>query len=302
MTSQPALFSASDRLGLMLFLATLAHLVVILGVTFSSPPQTPALAGLDVTLVQTASPDAPRTDYRLAQTNSDGGGRSRQQVSLQSPFPLQTLSRERQSLPTATLSVTPLIPDRRARLLTGNDQAIVPSARSDPEPSLPRQQPQPGVVNISALERERAQLSAEISRSWQQYEHHPREIFISARTRAYAYARYMAAWKTRVERVGNTHYPEAAKAAHLSGRLVLDVAINADGSLYAVRILQSSGSPILDRAAIRIVHQAAPFAPFAGNLRRSTDVLHITRTWEFRASHMTTGTTGSSLAGVPNAP
>lgn len=285
----------------MLFLATLAHLVVILGVTFSSPRQPPALAGLEVTLVQTASPDAPRAHYRLAQANSDGGGRSRKHVSLKSPFPLDTLSQARQNLPAATISVTPTVPDRQARLLTGKSRITVPSVDSDPKPRLPRQQPEPGIANIAALERERAQLSAEISRSWQQYEHHPRETFISARTRAYQYARYMAAWKTRVERFGNTHYPQAVKAANLSGRLVLDVAINADGSLHAVHILRSSGSPVLDRAAVAIVRRAAPFAPFTRGLRQGTDILHITRTWEFRASHMTTGN-APSPSGMPNAP
>jgi len=287
-TAQQEVFSASDRLGLMLFLATLAHLVIILGVTFSPPRARPSLAGLDVTLIQTASPDAPHSAYRLAQANADGGGNSPQDTSLHSPFPMDTLSSAQQNVPAATLSVTPITQDHHARLLTGVSRVKVSSAVSETTPPLPREQAQPGVINISALEQERAQLSAEISRSWQQYERHPREKFISARTRAYKYARYMAAWKTRVERIGNRHYPESVEAANLSGRLVLDVAINSDGTLHDVRILRSSGSPVLDHAAIAIVRLAAPFAPFSGSLRHSADILHITRTWEFRGARMTT--------------
>lgn len=44
---------------------------------------------------------------------------------------------------------------------------------------------------------------------------------------------------------------------------------------------RSSGQPVLDQAALRIVNLAAPYAPFPENIRRDTDVLEITRTWTF---------------------
>ena len=60
------------------------------------------------------------------------------------------------------------------------------------------------------------------------------------------------------------------------------VAILPDGSLKEVKLLESSGEPVLDEAAIRIVRLASPFAPFPDDLRQSTDVLEIIRTWQFR--------------------
>ena len=60
------------------------------------------------------------------------------------------------------------------------------------------------------------------------------------------------------------------------------VAIRPDGSLKEVELLESSGHPVLDDAALRIVKLAAPFAPFPDELRKSTDVLEIIRTWQFR--------------------
>ena len=60
------------------------------------------------------------------------------------------------------------------------------------------------------------------------------------------------------------------------------VAILPDGALQEVRLLETSGHKVLDDAAIRIVRLAAPFAPFSDELRQTTDVLEIIRTWQFR--------------------
>ena len=57
--------------------------------------------------------------------------------------------------------------------------------------------------------------------------------------------------------------------------------IRADGSLGKVTVRRSSGHPVLDQAAVRIVRLAAPFAPLPADIRAETDVLVITRTWVF---------------------
>ena len=44
---------------------------------------------------------------------------------------------------------------------------------------------------------------------------------------------------------------------------------------------RSSGHPLLDDAARRIVELAAPFAPFPDDIRAEVDILHVTRTWNF---------------------
>jgi protein TonB len=94
----------------------------------------------------------------------------------------------------------------------------------------------------------------------------------------------MDAWRAKVESVGNFNYPSEAKRRHLTGNLLLDVALNADGSINEIAIRRSSGQKILDDAAIRIVELAAPFAPFPPEIRSELDILHITRTWKFNES------------------
>ena len=73
---------------------------------------------------------------------------------------------------------------------------------------------------------------------------------------------------------------EEARRKQIYGNLRLMVSINRDGSLYEVLVLESSGQPLLDQAAQRIVRLAAPFAPFTGDLS-DIDRLEIIRTWKF---------------------
>ena len=91
----------------------------------------------------------------------------------------------------------------------------------------------------------------------------------------------MESWRAQVEQVGNLNYPEAARARRLSGDLVLSVSILPDGTIREISVVRSSGQKILDDAAVRIVNMAAPFDPFPEEIRRQTDLIHITRTWQF---------------------
>ena len=59
------------------------------------------------------------------------------------------------------------------------------------------------------------------------------------------------------------------------------MSIRSDGSVENVEINRSSGQSMLDAAAVKIVEMSAPFAAFPPDIKRDTDVLHITRTWMF---------------------
>ena len=126
-----------------------------------------------------------------------------------------------------------------------------------------------------------AALNSELRRKLEAQSQRPRRKFISASTREYKYAAYMEAWRIKVERVGNLNYPDEARKNRLTGSLILDVALNTDGSVNQITIRRSSGSKILDDAAVRIVELSSPFSPFPDHIREETDILHITRTWQF---------------------
>ena len=135
-----------------------------------------------------------------------------------------------------------------------------------------------------------ARLEAQIAKQQDEYQKRPKRRFIGARTQEYRFATYVEAWRQKVERVGNLNYPEAAREQKIYGQLRMTVSINADGSIESVEINQSSGHPVLDNAARRIVELAAPYSPFPDNIRKDTDILSITRTWTFtREDSLATG-------------
>ena len=92
---------------------------------------------------------------------------------------------------------------------------------------------------------------------------------------------YLKKWRSRIEEVGNLHYPDQARKNKVFGSLRVLVAVRVDGQVEDIRILETSGSKVLDDAAERIALLAAPFDPLPEGISRETDILEIIRTWRF---------------------
>ena len=281
--------SQNDRLGVSVFGSFLVHMVVILGVTFTLPKlrDLPGLPTLEITLVQTASDKRPQNPEYLAQANQDGGGESDASDIAKNPLPVREISPVNRDYPTFQSVPQKRVKSEREQTkeLSRQDDRKIKAQETKPEKkNLQLQPPNLGLMARAEIQEESSRLNAEISRTWQEYQKRPRHKFLNARTQEYKYAAYMDAWRAKVERIGNLNYPEDAKRLHLTGNLLLDVALNADGSINSVSVRRSSGQRVLDDAAIHIVELAAPFAPFPPEIRADTDVLHITRTWKFNES------------------
>jgi protein TonB len=54
-------------------------------------------------------------------------------------------------------------------------------------------------------------------------------------------------------------YPASARVDRAEGKVVVKAVINEDGSLGEVEVVQSSGYPALDKAAVETMRQATPF-------------------------------------------
>ena len=128
---------------------------------------------------------------------------------------------------------------------------------------------------------EAMRLEAQIAKDMDAYQKRPKRRFVGARAEEYRFARYVEDWRLKIERIGNLNYPEAAREQKLYGSLLLTVSIKSDGSVENVEVNRGSGSRILDAAAVKIVEMSAPFAAFPPDIKRDTDILHITRTWTF---------------------
>ncbi len=103
----------------------------------------------------------------------------------------------------------------------------------------------------------------------------------SVREHKAAARQYKQDWRAKIERIANLNFPEAARQKDFSARLVLEVGINADGSIHSLKIKKSSGTPPLDEAAKNIVQMAAPFAALPKDLAEELDVLVIQQPMQF---------------------
>lgn len=273
-----------DRLGLAIIIALALHAAVILGITFGTNDDKTELApepNIDVTLVTTQQSEEPEDADYLAQANQLGGGNTQEKVRPETMMPALVP----QDSPQLTSPSPPVQTPAPAQRATRSEVLTVVKSETDLSADIfPEQQNDsetPSAAELISQSLDIASLEVEVGQVIQAYAEMPRRNFISANTREHRYAAYMDGWRRKVERIGTLNFPAEAKRQRLTGNLILEVAINPDGTINEIEVVRSSKHKILDDAAIRIVRLAAPFAPFPDNIRADTDVLHITRTWKF---------------------
>ena len=244
---------------------------------------------VEVVLVNAKTKEIPLRPDALAQANLAGGGNTDEDRRAKSPLPV-TPNQEVGGEQEAALQARVERLEEQARQLFTQlkSPSTVPSARQN----APQQEPAESSPTSSDLLQqgaEMAKLEARISRQWDEYQRRPRRAFVGANTKEYAFARYVEDWAAKVERIGNLNYPEAARRQGIYGSLRLTVSLYSDGRVEKIDIDQSSGSKILDSAAIRIVEMSAPYAHFPKEMRDKVDILSISRTWTFTRSDQLVG-------------
>ena len=258
------------------------HLTVILGLGFKLP-RVPAWDEphnvMDVVLVNAKSATKPTKADALAQANLDGGGNTDQKLRASTPFPNVPDRDPSRELKAAENRMKQLEAETKELMTRAKANAQVTQVDSMPPGPATATDAEARDIMEKALEIQR--LEAQVRRQFQQYQERPKRQFVGARASEYRFAVYVDKWRQKIERIGNLNYPEEAKSRKLYGSLQLTVAIKADGEVESVEINRSSGYKFLDQAARRIVQLSAPFEPFPADIRKDTDILHITRTWTF---------------------
>ena len=237
---------------------------------------------LEIILVNSRSAHRPSEAQALAQNRLDGGGNTDEERRARTPLPSSAHTQSGNALEQAQKRIRHL-EARQQQLLAENRRKGKVPQRAEKEAQAEVTQGVSGRdLARSALEMVR--LEGEIARATEEYNKRPRVRNLGTRADEYRFAQYMEDWRIKVERIGTLNYPEAAKGK-LYGSLLLSVRIRSDGSVERVDIDRSSGHKILDEAARRIVEMAAPYAAFPDDIRRDTDILEITRTWNFTRSN-----------------
>jgi len=276
----PSARTEQRRLTTALVISLLIHVVLIACVGFTVSGNAPLVPTLEVIFSQTSSDLTPEQADFLAQANQIGGGDHDEALRPRAPQ-LGVIPHNQDGLAPIpmTQQAAAAAPPPQPRIISRQGQETeVARPQLLPEPEQPQR-----TAPRSAQERqeaEMARLAAEIHLRSQQYARRPTRKFVSASTREYAYANYLRTWVDRAERVGNLNYPDEARRRRLGGEVVITVGVRRDGSVENSRILRSSGTPLLDDSALRIVELAQPF-PALPATDEDIDILQITRTWVF---------------------
>lgn len=258
------------------------HAVLILGLSFVVTPINFAAPHnvLEVVLVNSKSARKPDKADSLAQANLDGGGNVDDNRRAKSPFPnlpeerktAEDVKQAQQRVQQMELEMKQLMTQAKARA------KVVQTEMNNTQSGVPDPAATADLIKRS---QEIERLQAQIDRNYQAYQERPKRTFVGARTMESRFALYVDGWRVKVERVGNINYPQEARDRNIQATLQMTVAIKSNGDIENIEINRSSGHKFLDRAAMRIVRMSAPFDPFPPNLKKDTDVLHITRTWMF---------------------
>ncbi|NKI18480.1 energy transducer TonB [Spongiibacter sp. KMU-166] len=269
-----------ERLGFIICFATALHLAMILGVSFDMDDIRPRLPSLEVTLAQYQSKSPPdKADY-IAQYDQAGSGTLDDKAELSSrresayhhnTAPTEEVLKQarRQELrDSKTLLHSNADASRALNVSTARDKRQVERHQGDDDTSELSD-------NIAALE-------AQLDRLNQSYANMPRPKFItSVATRGSPDALYLDRWESHIEEIGNRYYPDEARRTGIEGELRLLLMLFPDGRIDEVRIMSSSGNPLLDQAAHRIVRLAAPFEAIPAEVLDGKNRLGIVRTWRF---------------------
>ena len=258
-------------LGAALTVSVLAHVIPLAFMHFVNPPAVSSPAtdpGLEVILVNAKHDKKPVKAEALAQADLDGGGMHDAGRS-KSPLPDMQRSENGDHLIAATKRIEEIEQQQKHLLdqVKKNTDFLLPA--QDKRKLDDKRAPNAGAEDLETT-KALARMAAEINQTIEDQNRRPRKTFITPSTQRVGYAIYYKQLQKRIEDFGTLNFPQK-DGKKLYGELVIYIPIFQDGSIYekegGPRIEKSSGNKALDKAALRIVRNAAPFGKFPQNMR-----------------------------------
>lgn len=284
-----ATVTANDRLGFTMFLAIAVHAVLILGLGFA--PETPGRAArsIEVTIAHRLSDERPDDADFIAQANQQGAGDLDEKRELTTTEHAPFDAADNPDVQVAMPSTRQPSPVASQRVVITQGISTRQVSLREPDQVAPKPLPRSEIESEQILSQEIASLQARLDRQKQAYASRPRiQRLTSVSAKAHYEAMYIDAFRRDVEDTGTRNFPRRALQEGIFGNVRLLVAINSDGTVREIDVLQSSGHPFLDEAAVQSVRLAAPFGPFTPEMKQNFDILEIIRTWRFDRSETVT--------------
>ena len=269
-------FASRDALLLTLLIAVVVHVLILVNIKFDVPKPAKLNPSVSVSFAPARVEKAPAGELNAKPAPLPAVDKPAKAVVARAASPLAAALKK----PEPVKSVTAKPPISHNKTL-----APPPVKAAEPEPAsavAAVAPPRPALSMDSLMQQVATIGEEERNRTIQQNSQSSKMKFANAvKSHKFLAEQYVNDWEAKVERTGNLNYPEAARKQGQSLLLTMDVGINADGSIYSLRVVKSSGNPALDEAAKRIVKMSAPFAELPVELLQEVNVLVITRVWKF---------------------
>lgn len=270
----------NDTLGVTAFLSATLHAILILGLGFAAPRFMSSNTidnSLDVVLINQSNQIEAIDATLVAQSSNAGGGISPEEASTPIPFKQVNASKVEQIALQAQSQKTIERITEQVMTTTGKSEfsAIIKEDKKEEEERESEQE----LTTKQQIKLEKKRLAAKIAKSWSEYNKRPKREFYSPNAKKSDSAAYVKSWQTKVERIGQNNFPKEIRRKKLNGTLIVDVAINKDGTIRKVNIIKSSGNKLLDDTTIKFIRMASPYKPFDETMGKRIDIIHITRAY-----------------------
>jgi protein TonB len=274
-----------DPLSLALIASLLLHAIVLF-IRFAPPMpivMNPNDSRLDVVLLNAQTQSRPVKADVLAQVNQEAGG-EHDSGRARSPLPAQSLARDGTDLQQQR---------RRLEELEAQQRELLTTAKGPATPLTPERTretpPQPQAADRDTTEAALSRMQAEIDRNIEDYNKRPRRLTFGVNAVGVQYARYVADWASRIEKIGTERFPTEARGQQYDS-LIITVEIDKHGNVLDVTINRKSKFEALNRVVRQIVYAGQPYERFPPEMAKEGDILQIVRTWTFTNDGLETRT------------
>jgi len=270
----------SDTLGVTAFLSATLHAVLILGLGFAAPQfmSTNTIDNsLDVVLINQSNEIEPVDAELVAQSANAGGGISPKEASTPIPWKQVNANKvEQVALQAKTKRTVERIAEQ---VMTTPGKSEFAALIKEDEKEQEERESEQELTTKQQIKLEKERLAAKIAKSWSEYNKRPKREFYSPNAKKSDSAAYVKNWQNKVERIGQNNFPNEIRRKKLNGTLIVDVAINKDGTIRKINVIKSSGNKLLDDTTIKFIRMASPYRPFEESMGKRIDIIHITRAY-----------------------
>ena len=261
-----------------IIIAVTAHALLIFGVSFSTNKD-PAAMVQDVAKVLSDNMDPNKDAKYIANASQVGGGEVRQQLRQESKQ-ISPMSDQQMQETQDIINLDPQVRPQQAQQSYLHTTLSWRDAEVD-ENNDNEKQSNDLIAQETRLRKQIATLEAQLSQREQVFATKSKVVTVDGNSTTKGdMVEYVEQFRHQVEEVGNQYYPPQALAQGITGEVRLMVIIKPNGYVKAIRLLESSGSVILDEAAKQSVREAAPFGKFTAEMKDVAE-LRLIRTYRY---------------------